>query len=196
MSNKRKRLVNGHFVFDKGRLVPWFLLIGSVGLSLGVDLSRRIIQVQASQGAVEIEAATKDDGQDHQAGQTQISTSTAPASKTESGLIEDAVNEFLPKYKSESLMIMHCLAHRESKHGVDDNHGDGGLAGGPFQFHQETWNRMRKQMGEVIGDRYDFKESSRTTAWAIANGRAKEWGPILRNSRGSNYAACQTPSWY
>ncbi len=112
-----------------------------------------------------------------------------------------AVQEFLPTHKSESLMIMHCLAHRENGHAANRNCGDSGKACGPFQFHQETWNRMRKQMIKAglateIGDRYDKRESARTTAWAIANGRALEWGPISRDAKGSDYAVCQKPSWY
>jgi len=126
----------------------------------------------------------------HKAGEVEDS------SETNSMYIEDAVDEFLPDHKSESLMIMHCLAHRESGHGASNAHGDNGLAGGPFQFHEATWTRMRKQMGEPESTRYDFKESARTTAWAIANGRALEWGPILRASQGSSYASCQKPSWY
>jgi hypothetical protein len=118
-----------------------------------------------------------------------------------STLIDDAVSEFLSDHESESLMIMHCLAHRESGHGASNAHGDGGLAGGPFQFHEETWQRMRKQMfkqgvADEIGSRYDLKEAVRTTAWAISQGRALEWGPILRDSKGSDFASCQTPSWY
>ena len=118
-----------------------------------------------------------------------------------SSLIEDAVNEFLPNRKSESLMIMHCLAHRESGHGASNAHGDGGLAGGPFQFHEATWQRMRNQMikqgvASELSTRYDLKEAIRTTAWAIKEGRALEWGPILRDSNGNDYASCQKPSWY
>lgn len=116
-------------------------------------------------------------------------------------IIEDSVDEFLPNHKSESLMIMHCLAHRESGHGASNAHGDNGMAGGPFQFWEDTWIRMRNQMikqgyADEIGSRYDLKESIRTTTWAIKNGNAKEWGPILRDSNGSDYASCQTPSWY
>lgn len=115
--------------------------------------------------------------------------------------IAEAVDEFLPKRSSEGRKIMHCLANQESKHGEDKGHGDGGLAGGPFQFHEATWVGMRKQMikeghATEIGSRYDFKEAARTTAWAIANGRALEWGPILRESKGSNHATCHVPSWY
>ena len=118
-----------------------------------------------------------------------------------SSLIEDSVNEFLPSHKSESLMIMHCLAHRESGHGASDGHGDGGLAGGPYQFHEATWQRMRKQMikqgaATEIGSRYNLKQAIMTTAWAISQGRALEWGPILRDSKGSDFASCQKPSWY
>jgi hypothetical protein len=114
--------------------------------------------------------------------------------------IADSVEEFLPHYKSEATMIMHCLAHRESRHGANKGCGDNGMACGPMQFWAETWVRMRKQMiaqghAEEVGDRLDLKESVRTTAWAIANGRALEWGPILRTSKGNNQAACPVPSW-
>lgn len=116
--------------------------------------------------------------------------------------IGNAVDEFLPDHASEARMIMHCLAHRENGHGANPAaHGDGGLAGGAFQFHQSTWEGMRAAMikegvaGDV-GSRYDFKEAARTTAWAIAHGRALEWGPILRDTKGSDFATCQTPSWY
>jgi len=127
---------------------------------------------------------------------TVASSSTGISAKDQSIFIDEAVQEFLPKHYSEALMIMHCLAHRENGHGGNPNaHGDNGLAGGPFQFHQATWNRMRKQMGEDQGSRYDFKEAARTTAWALSKGRAKEWGPILRDSKGSDFATCQTPSW-
>lgn len=115
--------------------------------------------------------------------------------------ISEAVQEFLPTHKSESLMIMHCLAHRENGHAANNHCGDSGKACGPFQFHQPTWEGYRKLMIKAgvateIGDRYDKKESARTTAWAISTNRAYAWGPILRDSEGSNYAACQTPSWY
>ena len=60
---------------------------------------------------------------------------------------------------------------------------------------------MRKQMianglATDISDPLNIKEATRTTAWAIANGRALEWGPILRDSKGSDFATCQKPSWY
>lgn len=124
-----------------------------------------------------------------------------PSATSTSLLIEQAVDEFLPTHKSEALMIMHCLAHRENGHGGNPSaHGDNGLAGGPFQFHQPTWDGYRKLMiteglATEIGSRYDFKESARTTAWALSTGRSKAWGPILRASQGSNYATCPVPSW-
>jgi len=103
--------------------------------------------------------------------------------------------------RSEMRMIMHCLLHRESNHYSDNNHGDGGLAGGPLQFHQATWVAYRKIMMEgyfvsEIGSRYDLEQAIETAVWAISDGRGLAWGPILRNSRGNNYASCQTPSWY
>ncbi len=114
--------------------------------------------------------------------------------------ISEAVQEFLPTHKSESLMIMHCLAHRENGHAANRNCGDSGKACGPFQFHQPTWEGYRKLMikegvATEMGDRYDKKESARTTAWAIAGGRETAWGPIARDIKGSDYATCQAPSW-
>ena len=114
--------------------------------------------------------------------------------------ISQAVQEFLPNNKSEGLMIMHCLAHRENGHAANKNCGDSGKACGPFQFWQPTWEGMRKLMikegkATEIGDRYDKLESARTTAWALADGREMNWGPILRASKGNNFASCQVPSW-
>lgn len=116
--------------------------------------------------------------------------------------VDEAVNHYFDGYKvSEVKMIMHCLLHRESGHGASDRCGDNGKACGPLQFHNPTWKAYRKIMvdrGEAveIGDRHDMKMAIWTTVWAIKDGRAKAWGPILRDSKGSDYAACQTPSWY
>lgn len=118
-------------------------------------------------------------------------------------IIGEAVDEFFTdrSQRSELRMIMHCLAHRENGHAANDHCGDSGKACGPFQFHLETWLRMRKQMikegyATEIGDRYDLTESTRTTVWAIRNENGLEWGPINRDANGSNYASCQKPSWY
>lgn len=116
--------------------------------------------------------------------------------------IDQAVQEFLPTHYSESMMIMHCLAHRENGHASNlDAHGDNGKAGGAFQFWESTWIRMRKAMiadgvAEELGSRYDVKEAARTTAYAISKGWGKEWGPIYRKARGEERATCQVPSWY
>ena len=80
---------------------------------------------------------------------------------------------------------LHCLLWKESRGGTSDNHGDGGLAGGSYQFHQNTWDWMRQQMlnrGLVaeIGSRYDLRQAIQTTAWALANGRSRDWGPLRR----------------
>lgn len=105
-----------------------------------------------------------------------------------------------PTQRSEVRMIMHCLLHRESKHDTDKGHGDGGRAGGPLQYHQLTWNGYRKMMMDKglvdeIGSRYDQEQAIETTVWAISTGRAKAWGPILRDMNGSDYATCPTPTF-
>lgn len=119
--------------------------------------------------------------------------------------VAEYVDTYFAGYKrSEMKMIMHCLLHRESghqAHGADGPHGDSGKAGGILQFHQPTWERMRGQMLKAglvteIGSRYDAEQAIHTTVWAIKNGRALEWGPINRDSKGSDFATCPTPSWY
>lgn len=116
-----------------------------------------------------------------------------------------AIAEFIdtPYQRSEAEMIMHCLLHWESGHTPlqeDDTHGDGGRAGGSLQFHQGTWDGFRKIMikqghAKEIGSRYDMQEAIRTTVWAISDGRAKNWGPILREANGSDHNTCPVPSW-
>lgn len=193
---KRQRRLNGQFQTDfNKKLYPLKVLVLSLGFTFGVAIPSGSAQkmlgwdveakVLPTTGAILVASPTPT-----------ITPTPAPISESESVLIEKAVDEFLPKHKSEALMIMHCLAHRESGHGSSKAHGDNGLAGGPFQFHEATWSRMRSQMGESESSRYDFKEAARTTAWAIANGRAREWGPIYRSAKGSNFANCQVPSWY
>lgn len=106
-----------------------------------------------------------------------------------------------PSERSEMRMIMHCLLNRESVHGNNKGYGDNGKAGGPLQFHQPTWNAYRQIMidrGIITdtGDRHDMKQAIHTAVWAIKDGRGLAWGPILRSSKGNNYAACEVPTWY
>lgn len=120
--------------------------------------------------------------------------------------IDTWVGEYTDQYfndyrRSEVRMIMHCLLHRESGHASSDAHGDNGKAGGPLQFWNDTWVRMRTQMikqGKTneIGSRYDHEQAIHTAIWAIANGHALEWGPVNRYAQGSDFATCQVPSWY
>jgi hypothetical protein len=114
-----------------------------------------------------------------------------------------AVDEFFtnPAQQSEVRMILHCLLYRESHHAFSKAYGDGGLAGGPLQFHQPTWEAFRKRMMErgvadAIGSRDDLKEAIRTTVWAIKDGHASAWGPILRAMEGRTEVTCPVPSWY
>lgn len=186
-----------YYVKNKSdRFIPLFILIGVVCGTAAIPKTFQLIKptmvfapVVNAQELVTTRVRVED------------RTDSLALVATPSELIEQAVDEFLPTHKSESLMIMHCLAHREARHGESKAMGDNGLAGGPFQFHEATWIRMRKQMTDSglsheVGSRFDFKESARTTAWAIKSGRSKEWGPILRSSKGSTYATCPVPSWY
>src|SRR3990167_8683072 len=100
--------------------------------------------------------------------------------------IDSWVSEYSEKYgktnsqRNHIKVLLHCLLFRESGYGSNKSHGDGGLAGGPLQFHQPTWNQFRKLMGVERGSRYDMESSIQTTAWALANNRGDNWGPILR----------------
>ena len=184
----RLHRTSDYYYYRGSRLTPLIMLTSSIVLSIFSMGYGQISKMKEVWNTQEVSAYVKPLVIDTR--ETNIST-----------LIDDAVNEFLPNHKSESLMIMHCLAHRESGHGASNAMGDGGLAGGPFQFHEETWTRMRKQMikqgkATEIGSRYDLKEAVRTTTWAISNKNGLEWGPILRDSKGSDFAACQKPSWY
>lgn len=103
------------------------------------------------------------------------------------------VNKYSRKYFSAERDIeytkykLRCLYWKETRNGLDgEAHGDGGLAGGPYQFHQGTWDSYRRIMiGEglvgEIGSRYNLEQAIETTAWAISTGRQEAWGPIKRH---------------
>jgi len=87
--------------------------------------------------------------------------------------------------KSKLKYQLHCLLYYESGHYASNKCGDSGLACGPFQYHQATWigfrNIMLKQgLITEIGDRYNMEQAVETTAWALADGREYNWGPIVR----------------
>lgn len=73
-----------------------------------------------------------------------------------------------------------CLLEKESSYGKNKGHGDHGKAGGPLQFHQPTWNELRKKMGKPLGSRYNMEQSIETASWAISKGMGYLWGPIQR----------------
>ena len=118
--------------------------------------------------------------------------------------VSQYVDEFFTtkSQRSEMRMIMHCLLNRESKHNGDTGRGDGGLAIGILQFHQETWNGYRKLMikeglTETIGSPLSDDQAIRTAVWAIKNKRATAWGPIARWNKGRYLeATCPMPSFY
>ena len=108
--------------------------------------------------------------------------------QTVSQIVEEQATRFskTEPEKIKTIYLLHCLLRKESNYDQNKGHGDNGKAGGPLQFHNPTWERMRGQMKkagliEEIGSRYDMAQAIETTAWAISNGRGKEWGPILRN---------------
>lgn len=91
-----------------------------------------------------------------------------------------------PNTQAHRKALLHCLYWKETRGGIDaDVHGDNGLAGGPFQFHEPTYKSMRNKMikegvATELGSRYNFENAVDTTSWAISQGQGKQWGPILR----------------
>jgi hypothetical protein len=81
--------------------------------------------------------------------------------------------------------LLHYLLLREQNYGSSEACGDGGKACGPLQFHEPTYISYRSMMikkGLVkeMGSRLNMKDAIETTAWAIANGKEKAWGPVFR----------------
>ncbi len=105
--------------------------------------------------------------------------------------IDQLVDKYATTYtqnesqKSWMKAIVHFLLYKESKHGADKQQGDGGLAGGPLQFHETTYVGFRRIMIDrglttYIGSRFDLNDAIETAIWAIADGRENNWGPIVR----------------
>ncbi len=102
-------------------------------------------------------------------------------------MVEYYANKF-GKYPWEKLTIkakLHYLLLRESAYWNTKTCGDNGLACGPLQFHETTYQSFRQLMvtqklTNKIGSRLDMEDAIETTAWAIANGRGNNWGPIAR----------------
>lgn len=115
-----------------------------------------------------------------------------------------------PTQRSEARMIIQCLLHRETKHYTFTGQGDNGLAKGILQWHDATWIRARKEMikqgyASELGWSQDPQTAIDTTVWALKQSAKPrkdrvisilEWGPVLRDSQGSDFATCPVPSFY
>ena len=116
--------------------------------------------------------------------------------------VGESVDKFFKDGRSSEMrVVLHCLLSRETRHDVNKGRGDGGLAGGPLQYHDSTWLRMRNNMikdgyASEVGKREDLKLAIDTTAYAIFKGWGKEWGPLLRAWNNAGWAECPLPSWY
>jgi hypothetical protein len=99
--------------------------------------------------------------------------------------IGEAADKFANNKKSASDLRyqLHCLANKESKHGVFQTCGDSGKSCGLYQYREATWSSFRKTMlakGLIseLSTRWNDKEAIFTTAWALAQGKDMNWGPI------------------
>ena len=106
-------------------------------------------------------------------------------------IIDELVDEYATKFTkgpggySQMKATLHCLLYFETKHTAANGKGDNGLASGPLQFHQGTYVNFRKIMikkglTDHLGSRDNLEDAIETTAWALSDGRGKNWGPILR----------------
>lgn len=88
-------------------------------------------------------------------------------------MIADASKEFgVSKY------LLHCILEKESNYRADAV-GDSGKAVGMAQFWPATWSGFRKLMGEEISERTNPRQAIRTLAWALKDGRGRNWTPYL-----------------
>lgn len=198
-------------ISDLQRFLPIFVLLGTVGLCIGLDLSTRIPEVIAVQPKEVIEDQDIPVREVWEHGPTQEQTLELPLQEypeeepTIDMLVGEAIDFYFEstQHRSEARMIMHCLLHRESTHGVNKGHGDNGMAGGILQYWEDTWTGYRKLMidqgyAEEISTRYNEADAIYTTVWALKTNRGKAWGPIYReltNYQFSNKPGCPVPSW-
>lgn len=81
--------------------------------------------------------------------------------------------------------LLHYMLLRESAYGNTTKCGDSGLACGPMQFHEPTYEEYRgimisKGLAPTMGSRWSLEDSISTAAWAINDGRENAWGPVAR----------------
>lgn len=105
--------------------------------------------------------------------------------------VDEMVDKYADKYgktqsyKNRTKALLHFLLYREAGYGSNKNCGDSGLACGPLQFHEPTYQGYRKIMikeGHVdhVGSRLNMEDAIETCAWAVNDGREEAWGPYMR----------------
>ncbi|HEC67025.1 MAG TPA: hypothetical protein ENI23_17245 [bacterium] len=114
---------------------------------------------------------------------------------TEITVVQENVDTWIDRYayeytqskeKAEYLKYqLHCLYWKESRNGISKARGDGGKAAGSMQFWKATYVRFASEMMRLglrtnIGSRLNDHDAIQVAAWAIANGHAREWGPVSR----------------
>jgi hypothetical protein len=105
--------------------------------------------------------------------------------------VDEMVDKYATRYakttwqKNRTKALLHFLLLREQNYGGSNNCGDSGLACGPLQFHEATYQGYRKimvarKLTNKIGSRLDMSDAIQTAAWAICDGRETAWGPVAR----------------
>lgn len=100
--------------------------------------------------------------------------------------------EYYAKIYNTDPNVLLSVAKCESEFN-QNNIGDGNRAVGLFQFHQETWNRMSKLLGEKL-DRNSVKDQARLSAFIFANypEMRKEWSTYRAIEKGGTYSFYST----
>lgn len=105
--------------------------------------------------------------------------------------VDEMVDKYSKKYgvdrygQNRLKALTHYLLLREQNYGGSTKCGDDGMACGPMQFWEGTYNRNRKDMirkGFVtdMGSRHDLEDSIETAIYMFSIGQEKQWGPVLR----------------
>lgn len=100
--------------------------------------------------------------------------------------IQEKVNQFSNIYSIDSKLVSKVV-ECESKYDHEQE-GDGGRAFGVMQYHEASFKRHAKLMGEPDLDYYSTYDQIKVGTWALANGHAREWTAYRAIMNGGVYS--------
>lgn len=106
-------------------------------------------------------------------------------------LVEYSVPEMIEHYavlNGQDVELLKKVAECESKF-TKDLYGDGGRAYSVYQFHEPTFERWSKEMGEEL-DYYSYQDHIKLATWAFAQGEEyrKAWTAYRAIENGGTYS--------